>query len=169
MSSCWCENSFFFLIWRFHYFRELVCKEERGSLQKGTCSLFTVAVINLDDLKRKTAWSNSDDSRPHGGSTTPHMRPDPDLFGCVTAPDGLSSTALTGKKWCIYKYIQKVRGKQYLLSGVCFHITRRLSAGALLCASVRMLCLNFLSIDRHRACLGWTLFMARLGLLPVTS
>lgn len=35
--------------------------------------------------------------------------------------------------------------------------------------SLRMLCLNFLSIDRHRACLGWTLFMALLELLPVTS
>lgn len=86
-----------FFSWRFHYFTELVCKEERGFLQKGTCSLFTVAVINLDDLKRETAWSNREDSVPHGGSTTPHMKPDPDLFSCVRLLTDLSSTGWQAK------------------------------------------------------------------------
>lgn len=70
-SSCWCQTA---LCCGFHYFTEFRSKEGKGSSQKGTCSVFTVTVINLDDLKNYLKYPR-DGSWPHGGSTTPHMRP----------------------------------------------------------------------------------------------
>lgn len=76
-SSCCCETA----LWcGFHYFREFRSEEGRGSWQKGTCSVFTVNIINRDDLKKKKkekkrSEAGSDGSDPHGGSIRPQMRP----------------------------------------------------------------------------------------------
>lgn len=48
-------------------------RREKGFWQKGTSSVFTVNVINLDDLKKRPK-GNSDTSHPLGGSMRPYMR-----------------------------------------------------------------------------------------------
>lgn len=65
-------------------------RREKGFWQKGTSSVFTVNVINLDDLKKRPK-GNSDTSHPLGGSMRPYMRTQsssfpPDLFRLCVQP-----------------------------------------------------------------------------------
>lgn len=47
-------------------------RREKGFWQKGTSSVFTVNVINLDDLKKRPK-GNNDASHPLGGSMRPQI------------------------------------------------------------------------------------------------
>lgn len=56
-------------------------RREKGFWQKGTSSVFTVNVINLDDLKRKKRPNgNSSASQPLGGSMRPRKMPKSPFF-----------------------------------------------------------------------------------------